>query len=144
VTTPDPALIPDQPTEARVEFPSGSVLLRTLVVADNATAAGGGSGGLARGSAVSGGGMWMGISELPPGHNSALHHHEDQTTIVHVLSGRMTFFIGPEGEEEFTAGPGDFAVIPGGLVHREHNPSDEGCLCIVVRNSEVPTVTNLP
>jgi uncharacterized RmlC-like cupin family protein len=130
-------------TQDKLEFPSGSFLLTTRVRADNAESAGGGSGGLSRGSAVSGGGMWMGISDLPAGHDSALHHHDDQTTIVHVLSGEMTFTVGEDGAEVFTAGPGDFAVIPGGVVHRETNPSSELCRCIVVRNSEAPVVRNL-
>jgi len=129
--------------EEKIDFPSGCFLLTTSVVADNADSAGGGSGGLARGSAVSGGGMWMGVSELAAGHDSVPHHHDDQTTIVHVLSGSMTFTVGVDGTEVFTAGPGDFAVIPGGVVHRESNPSSELCRCIVVRNSETPTVRNL-
>jgi uncharacterized RmlC-like cupin family protein len=130
-------------THQRIDFPSGCLLLTTSVVADNAESAGGGSGGLSRGSAVTGGGMWMGISDLPAGHDSVAHHHEDQTTIVHILSGRMTFTVGADDAEVFTAGPGDFAVIPGGVVHRETNPSSELCRCIVVRNSETPTVRNL-
>jgi uncharacterized RmlC-like cupin family protein len=126
-----------------VSFPSGCSLLTTRVEADNAVSAGGGSGGLSRGSAVSGGGMWMGVSDLPPGHASVAHHHDGQTTIVHILSGAMTFKVGMDGAEVFTAYPGDFAVIPGGVVHREENPSSEPCRCIVVRNAEKPTVTNL-
>jgi uncharacterized RmlC-like cupin family protein len=129
--------------QEKTEFPSGCTLLTTSVVADNADSAGGGSGELSRGSAVSGGGMWMGVSELPAGHDSVAHHHDDQTTIVHVLSGNMTFTVGADGKEVFTAGPGDFAVIPGGVVHRESNPSSDLCRCIVVRNSETPTVHNL-
>jgi uncharacterized RmlC-like cupin family protein len=127
----------------RVQYPSGSFMLTKRVEANNAVSAGGGSGGLSRGSAVSAAGMWMGISDLPPGHNSVFHHHEDQTTIVHVLSGAMTFIVGVDGAEVFTAGPGDFAVIPGGVIHRETNPSAELCRCIVVRNSEAPIVRNL-
>jgi uncharacterized RmlC-like cupin family protein len=127
----------------KVVFPSGSFLLTSPVRADNSESAGGGSGGLSRGSAVAAGGMWMGISDLPPGHSSTPHHHDDQTTIVHVLSGAMTFTVGADGDEVFTAGPGDFAVIPGGVVHREGNPSSELCRTIVVRNAEIPVVRNL-
>ncbi len=130
-------------SQEKIEFASGAFLLTTAVEADNDQSAGGGSGGLSRGSAVSGGGMWMGVSELAAGHDSVPHHHEDQTTIVHVLSGRMTFTVGADGAEVFTAGPGDFAVIPGGVVHRESNPSSELCKCIVVRNAESPVVRNL-
>jgi uncharacterized RmlC-like cupin family protein len=127
----------------KVEYPSGSFVLTRKVVADNSVEAGGASGGLSRGSAVSAGGMWMGISDLPAHHASVAHHHEQQTTIVHILSGEMTFRVGEDGAEVFTARPGDYAVIPGGVIHREENPSDEACRCIVVRNSETPVVTNL-
>ncbi len=53
----------------------------------------------------------------------------------------MDFFIATaDGEEHFTAGPGQIALIPGGLVHREENLGEVGCLSVVVRNSETPTV----
>jgi uncharacterized RmlC-like cupin family protein len=87
--------------------------------------------------------MWVGISDLPPGHASLPHHHDMQTTIVHVVSGVMVFKVGADGSEVFQAGPGEFAVIPGGLVHSEENPSDEVCRCFVVRNDEHPVVHNL-
>ena len=90
--------------------------------------------------------MWMGVSSLPAGHVSLLHHHDDQTTLVCVIRGSMSFFVTPPDggpEESFSAGPGEIAVIPGGLSHREENPSDEPCISVVVRNSEVPTVVNL-
>ncbi len=134
-------------TQARVErFPSGSMVVHGGLVADDAEDAGGASGGLSRGSAVSAGGMWMGVSSLPPGHSSVLHHHDDQTTLVCVVRGSMWFFVTPPDggpEEAFSAGPGQIAVIPGGLAHREENPGDEPCLCVVVRNAEVPVVRNL-
>ena len=92
------------------------------------------------------GGVWMGVSELPPGHASVLHHHEDQTTLVCIVRGSMWFYVTPPGggaEEAFSAGPGQIAVIPGGLTHREENPGDEACVCVVVRNAEQPTVVNV-
>jgi uncharacterized RmlC-like cupin family protein len=126
--------------------PSGCRVVSGGLVADNSAAAAGGSGGLARGSALSESGMWLGISELPGGHQSAPHHHDGQATIVYVIRGQMRFSVQlPDGsEDEFTAGPGDIAAIPGGLVHRETNPGDEPCLSVVVRNSETPKVVNLP
>ncbi|SNQ45420.1 conserved hypothetical protein [Frankia canadensis] len=126
-------------------YPSGSRVVATgALEADNAADAGGASGALSRGTAVSAGGMWLGVSVLPPGHHSVAHHHEDQTTIVCVISGSMRFLVsGPEGEEDFTAGAGQIAVIPGGLVHREENPDEVDCRCVVARNSEQPTVVNL-
>lgn len=127
------------------EFPSGCrVIGNGALEADNAQDAGGASGAMSRGTAASAGGMWMGTSVLPAGKVSLDHHHDDQTTIVCVISGVMRIVVqGPEGEETFAAGPGEIAVIPGGLVHREENIEDVECLCVVVRNAEAPTVVNV-
>ena len=134
-------------TQAQIdEYPSGSMVVHGGLIADDHDDAGGASGGLSRGSAVSAGGLWMGVSELGVDTPSLLHHHEDQTTLVCVISGAMTFFVTPPDggpEEEFTARPGEIAVIPGGLTHREENPLDVPCVSVVVRNSERPTVVNL-
>ncbi len=128
-----------------VRFASGcQVVASGALDADNAADAGGGSGSLSRGTAVSAGGMWLGTSVLPPGHSSASHHHNDQTTIVCIIAGQMTFFIeGPEGAEEFTVSPGQIAVVPGGLTHRETNPGSVDCVCVVTRNAEQPVVVNV-
>jgi uncharacterized RmlC-like cupin family protein len=132
-----------EPVEQR--FASGCTLISGGVIVDNEEDAGGASGGLSRGTALSSGGMWMGLSELPSGHASMPHHHEDQTTIVCIIRGSMDFTVRlPDGSEEtFTANKGDIAAIPGGLVHREFNPSSEPCVCVVVRNAESPVVVNL-
>lgn len=126
-------------------YPSGCRIVGVGALdADNADDAGGASGAMSRGTAASAGGMWMGTSVLPAGMVSANHHHDDQTTIVCVISGVMRMVVqGPEGEERFEAGPGQIAVIPGGLVHREENTGTEECLCVVVRNAEAPTVVNV-
>jgi uncharacterized RmlC-like cupin family protein len=128
-----------------IEFPSGcQVVVSGALQADDAADAGGASGALHRGTAASAGGMWVGTSVLAAGQVSASHHHDDQTTIVCVISGTMRVFVeGPAGEEELVAGPGQMAVIPGGLVHREVNDFPEDCLCVVVRNAELPTVVNV-
>jgi uncharacterized RmlC-like cupin family protein len=127
------------------KFPSGAVLRSGGVIADNAAAAGGGSGGLSRGGDLSYAGVWSGVSELPPGHASTPHHHGEQATIIYIVNGIMTFVVeGPDGVEEFTANAGDFAAIPAGAVHSERNPStDENCLCIVTRTGAEPVVVNL-
>jgi uncharacterized RmlC-like cupin family protein len=128
-----------------VEYPSGArVVLGGAMDADNAADAGGASGALARGTAAAVPGMWMGTSVLAAGQTSARHHHDDQTTIVCVVSGTMRVFVeGPAGEEELVAGPGQMAVIPGGLVHREVNDFAVDCVCLVARNSEHPAVVNV-
>ncbi|BBY84734.1 cupin domain-containing protein [Mycolicibacterium tokaiense] len=127
-----------------VTYPSGCSVVDSGLVADNSAAAGGGSGSLARGSAASAGGMWMGVSKLPPGHSSVPHHHADQTSLVCIVGGAMRFRVhGPDGIEEFSASAGQIAVIPGGLVHEEFNDLAVECLCVVTRNSEKPTVCNV-
>lgn len=125
-------------------FPSGSLLVTGGVEADDDADAGGASGGLHRGAAFGAVGIWAGVSELAPGHTSTPHHHGDQATIVYLVTGSMDFEVLGDEPHRFTAHAGDFAVIPAGVVHAEHNPSDEGCLTVVVRtNGETPTVTNL-
>jgi uncharacterized RmlC-like cupin family protein len=127
-----------------IAFPSGSRVIDSGLIADNSVEAGGGSGALSRGSAASAGGMWMGVSKLPPGHFSVPHHHADQTSLVCIVAGAMRFRVhGPDGTEEFTASAGQIAVIPGGLVHEEFNDRDVECLCVVTRNSEKPIVRNV-
>ncbi|WP_099022414.1 cupin domain-containing protein [Mycolicibacterium palauense] len=129
----------------QITYPSGSQVVSAAAMdADNAADAGGASGGLSRGTAASAGGMWMGVSVLPPGHHSLAHHHQGQTTIVCIISGAMRFLVdGPQGEEDFTAFSGQIVVVPGGLVHREENPGDVDCLCVVARNAEEPAVVNI-
>ncbi|OAA18968.1 cupin domain-containing protein [Frankia sp. EI5c] len=127
------------------EFPSGCRVVSGGLDADNSAAAAGGSGGLARGSALAEGGMWLGISELPAGHASTLHHHDGQATIVYLIRGEMTFLVDrADGRtDEFTARAGEIAAIPGGLNHREENRGGEPCLCVVVRNADQPRVVNI-
>jgi uncharacterized RmlC-like cupin family protein len=134
----------DDPDVTR--FDSGAILVTGGVEADDASDAGGGSGGLHRGSAIGAAGVWAGVSELPGGPQSTPHHHGDQTTIVYLITGAMEFTIMGDEGHAFTAHAGDFAVVPAGLTHAERNPSpDQPCLSVVVRtNGEMPTVVNLP
>jgi uncharacterized RmlC-like cupin family protein len=126
-------------------FPSGAMIAGTgAMTADDAADAGGASGALARGTAASAGGVWMGTSVLAAGQQSHRHHHGDQTTILCVITGTMWLVVeGPEGDEELVVETGQIAVVPGGLVHREDNRGDTDCLCVVVRNSEKPAVVNV-
>jgi uncharacterized RmlC-like cupin family protein len=125
-------------------FAGGCRIVSGGLVADNAADAGGASGALSRGAATSAAGMWMGVSELPGGGESIWHHHADQTTMVFILRGVMAFYVRENDEETtFQAGPGDIAVIPAGVVHREHNPGSEGCVTVVVRDADSPVVVNL-
>lgn len=50
----------------------------------------------------------------PPGFAPPLHRHLEEDEIFHVISGTAEFRC--DGEE-FTAGPGDFVLLPVGLPH---------------------------
>ena len=126
--------------------PAGAMVVAGGVVADDAVEAGGASGGLHRGAAFGAAGVWCGVSELAAGHVSTPHHHGPQATIVYLMTGMMEFAVWDENGDQhtFSAKAGEFAVIPAGVVHAENNPSDEGCLSMVVRTEgEVPTVVNV-
>ena len=131
-----------QSNEGATVYPTGCIVVTGGIEAGNDTASGGASGGLARGSAVSAAGLWAGVSDLAPGHQSVRHHHGDQATIVYIVDGSMTFTVhGPAEPDVFTARSGDFVVVPAQLEHEEHNPDPErACRCVVVRTGEQPKV----
>lgn len=103
---------------------------------------GGRSGAMVRSTAVSAGGVWLGVSTLAPHHKSARHHHGDQTTIVFLVRGSCGFVVGEDGAV-YRAHAGDIAVIPPFVVHLEDNDSDDETLAVVVRTGEDPKVINL-
>jgi mannose-6-phosphate isomerase-like protein (cupin superfamily) len=50
-----------------------------------------------------------------------LHYHEKLTETFYVLSGEIWFRV---GDEEYTAGPGTFILVPPGVKHSFANRSD--------------------
>ena len=58
--------------------------------------------------------------DIKAGGHAAAHSHPHEQ-IVWMISGRMDFRI---GDEHRSMGPGDVAVIPGGVEHEGHFPED--------------------
>lgn len=51
---------------------------------------------------------------------------------------------GPGGTSEIVAGPGDFVHVPGGVIHREMNPSQsEGAVVLMRVGTSGPPVVNV-
>ncbi|OTA22576.1 hypothetical protein BTJ68_14284 [Hortaea werneckii EXF-2000] len=62
---------------------------------------------------------------------SAIHHHEDQDTVVFAFSGSGGTI------------PGDFALIPAWREHQEVNEGEEEVVWCIVRSGMSPKVRNL-
>ena len=89
--------------------------------------------------------MWGGLFTVPPGGQTAIHHHGKQDTVVYVLAGTALIRWGRRGEFSATTAPGDFVFVPAYLPHKEINPSDETEFrWVVVRSTPQPIVVNLP
>jgi mannose-6-phosphate isomerase-like protein (cupin superfamily) len=68
------------------------------------------------------------LDESEPGHGPRLHRHTYDETWV-IQEGNITF---QAGDERFTAGPGDVAIIPPGVPHKFTNdgPGRSKIVCI--------------
>lgn len=89
--------------------------------------------GAVREAALAGEDHWAGVVRTEPGSETGWHHHGEHTTYVYVTKGRAALEWGPGGGWSAEAGPGDFARVPGGVVHRELNPGDEANEMVVLR-----------
>lgn len=78
-----------------------------------------------------------------PGSTSGWHHHGGHDTFGYVISGQLRFEFGGEGREVVVAGPGDFFLVPAGVVHREANPGPEEQVLVGFRVGTGPTVVNV-
>ena len=67
--------------------------------------------------------IWGGPFRVEPGARTGIHHHEEQHTIVYILSGSSYVRWGERGEFNATAQAGDFLYAPAWLPHQEINPS---------------------
>jgi uncharacterized RmlC-like cupin family protein len=89
--------------------------------------------------------MWGGVFVVQPGARTGIHHHGEQHTIAHVLSGSSYVRWGDRGEYAATLRAGDFLYVPAWLPHQEVNPSKNiPFQWIVVRSTSEPIVVNLP
>jgi uncharacterized RmlC-like cupin family protein len=106
---------------------------RVVVVKASELAAGPPTPGMERQQAFATDGLWAGRVRTEAGMVSGWHHHGDYETVIYVLTGALRMEFGPGGAETVVAGPGDFVLVPKGLIHRESNPSDVPADLIGVR-----------
>jgi uncharacterized RmlC-like cupin family protein len=99
--------------------------------------------GILREQAVQTDRMWSGFARTEPGMVSGWHHHGEYESSIYVLTGSLHMEFGPDGQEAFDAGPGDFVFVGKGVVHRESNPSTEQGTMVVVRAGQGELVTNV-
>jgi quercetin dioxygenase-like cupin family protein len=64
--------------------------------------------------------MWTEIT--PPGSGPPPHYHLNEDEILHVIEGRVAFFLNGEWNE---TGPGGTAFLPRGVVHTFKNVGDQ-------------------
>jgi uncharacterized RmlC-like cupin family protein len=99
--------------------------------------------GIAREQALANDTQWAGLARTAPGVISGWHHHGENDTTVYVEAGCFRVEFGAGGSEVVDAEAGDFVVIPGGLVHRESNPSAAESRLIVFRVGTGPPTINV-
>jgi mannose-6-phosphate isomerase-like protein (cupin superfamily) len=85
---------------------------------------------------------WIGYIRTTPGTWSGWHHHGETDTYFYVLRGGLEFELEASGEK-LSVGPGDFAHMPAGVVHRERTAPGEGGEAILVRIGRGPAVVNV-
>jgi mannose-6-phosphate isomerase-like protein (cupin superfamily) len=64
----------------------------------------------------------FGIIEIVPGRELEAHTHAEEDDAFYIVSGEMIFVF---GEEEVTATPGTFVLVPPGVEHGFRNDGDE-------------------
>lgn len=77
-----------------------------------------------------------------PRTESAIHHHEDQDTVVFAFSGYGTI-VSDGGRKKEKLAPGDYALIPAYAEHQEVNESNEDVVWCIVRSGREPKVKNI-
>jgi len=77
-----------------------------------------------------------------PHTGSAVHHHEDQDTVVFAFSGHGTV-VSNGGKTRQVLAPGDYALIPAYAEHQEVNDGDEEVMWCIVRSGREPKVVNV-
>jgi uncharacterized RmlC-like cupin family protein len=106
---------------------------RVVVVKEWDLAAGPPTPGMERLQAFATNGLWAGRVRTEAGMVSGWHHHGSYETVIYVLTGALRMEFGREAAATVDAGPGDFVLVPKGLIHRESNPSDVTADLIGVR-----------
>jgi len=89
-------------------------------------------------------GVWAGTVRTEPGVMTGWHVHADYDSFIHVNSGNARFEFGPRGTLGVDAGPGDYVMIPRGLIHREGSGAgSNGFEAVLVRVGHGDLVTNV-
>jgi uncharacterized RmlC-like cupin family protein len=100
--------------------------------------------GMHRQEAFADGGAWAGTVRTEEGVLTGWHIHPGWDTYVYVVSGSARIEYGPGGLVGQDAGPGDFLLIPRGLVHREGTSvGSKGVEAVIVRIGDGELVTNV-
>lgn len=73
---------------------------------------------------------------------SAIHHHDDEDTVVFAFSGHGAV-VSNGGKSRQELAPGDFALIPAYAEHQEVNDGDEDVVWCIVRSGREPKVVNV-
>jgi uncharacterized RmlC-like cupin family protein len=97
---------------------------------------------ITRRQAFAGEDRWVGHVSTQAGEWSGWHHHGETDTYLYVLSGSLEFEFGPE-RERVSTGPGDFAHVPRGVVHRERTAPGQPGEAVLVRIGRGPAVVNV-
>lgn len=87
--------------------------------------------------------VWVGRIENATHGASGWHVHPGHDTYGHVTHGRFFVEFGPAGRERVEIGPGDFVLIPKGVVHREGNAGADPNDGVIVRVGEGPVTVDL-
>jgi uncharacterized RmlC-like cupin family protein len=108
--------------------------------------------GMVRSAAISGDltgarALWMGRTEMPPGTNSANHHHGESETGIYVVAGTPAFVCRDRATGELIrleTQPGDYIWVPPHIPHREENLSaDTAAVIVVARSTQEAIVVNV-
>ncbi len=73
--------------------------------------------------------MMVGLNAFEPGQEHALHAHENQDKVYHVLEGSGLFLL---EDREIEMDAGSMLVAPGGVPHGVRNTSDARLVVLVV------------
>ena len=89
-------------------------------------------------------GVWAGTVRTEQGVMTGWHIHAEYDTYFHVNAGQARIEYGPGGLLGVDAGPGDFLLIPRGLIHREGAAAgSNGVEGVLVRVGQGELVTNV-
>ena len=114
-----------------------------LVSSDVLTEAAQQTPGLARSVAFADERVWVGSVRNEPRQASGWHVHPGHDTYAYAVRGVFFVEFGPGGTERIEIAPGDFGLIPRGVVHREGNAGDTPSEGVVFRVGEGPVTVNL-